>query len=156
VRVALKLDPEVSDVLLVRASFDQAMVNLVVNARDATAEGGSIIIRTKEVTLDEAALSQGALHSGHHVVVEVSDTGHGIAPEHVHQVFDPFFTTKEAGSGTGLGLTTVYAFVRNSGGHVEVESAVGRGTTISLYFPVADGESVPVGSTDDRRYASLS
>jgi eukaryotic-like serine/threonine-protein kinase len=156
VSVALKLDPDVDDVMLVRASFDQAMVNLVVNARDAMPDGGSITIMTKEVTLDENALREGALRAGHHVVVRVTDSGSGISPEHIHQVFDPFFTTKEAGSGTGLGLTTVYAFVRNSGGHVEVESTVGLGTTISLYFPVAESQGVSVGSTDDRRYASLS
>jgi hypothetical protein len=68
----------------------------------------------------------------------VRDTGHGIAPEHIHQVFDPFFTTKSAGNGTGLGLTTVYAFVRNSGGHLEVKSAVGRGTSIVLLFPTPE------------------
>jgi signal transduction histidine kinase len=157
VKVALRVDPDLDDVRLVRASFDQALVNLVVNARDAM-EGGSITIATKQVALDETALSKGALNVGPHVAVEVSDTGHGIAPEHLHQVFDPFFTTKTAGNGTGLGLMTVYAFVRNSGGHVEIASVVGKGTTISLFFPVAHANAADaaVGQLDDRRYASLS
>jgi hypothetical protein len=139
--VISNLDPEVDHVMFARASFDQAMVNLVVNARDAMPEGGSLTITTRDAVLGEAELRQGAPRAGAHVAVHVSDTGQGIRPEHIPQLFDPFFTTKSAGNGTGLGLTTVYAFMRNSGGHIDVTSTVGQGTTISLFFPVVDAHS---------------
>jgi two-component system cell cycle sensor histidine kinase/response regulator CckA len=127
----------------VRSSFDQAMVNLVVNARDAMPGGGNLTITTQGAVLGEDAVRHGAPRPGPHVAVRVSDSGHGIRPEHLHQVFDPFFTTKSAGNGTGLGLTTVYAFIRNSGGHIDVSSVLGRGTTISMYFPEPDDFAPP-------------
>jgi eukaryotic-like serine/threonine-protein kinase len=142
VKIASKLDSELDSVSLVRSSFDQAMVNLVVNARDAMPEGGTVTIVTRATILDETAVKHGASRSGPHLAVDVSDTGQGIKEEHLHQVFDPFFTTKSAGNGTGLGLSTIYAFVRNSGGHVELTSVVGQGTTVSLFFPL--GERAPV------------
>jgi signal transduction histidine kinase len=147
VKVVLDLDPEAEEVMIVRSSFDQAMVNLVVNARDAMPDGGSLTITTRDAVLDEVAMRQGAPRTGPHVAVRVSDTGQGIRPEHISQVFDPFFTTKAVGNGTGLGLTTVYAFMRNSGGHLDVTSAVEQGTTISLFFPAVDASalSVPAG-----------
>jgi two-component system, cell cycle sensor histidine kinase and response regulator CckA len=156
VRVTLRLDPDVSDVLLVRASFDQAMVNLVVNARDAMPKGGNIAIVTRNEVAHSPLTNPGSHGANRYVVVEVMDTGQGIASEHIHQVFDPFFTTKAAGNGTGLGLTTVQAFVRNSGGFVNLFSEVGGGTTISLHFPDADAAEPVVGAKENRGYASLS
>jgi signal transduction histidine kinase/tetratricopeptide (TPR) repeat protein len=147
VQLVLALDPDVSEVKVGRSNFDQAMVNLVVNARDAMPSGGTITITTRDCVLTEDMVRRGAPNTGPHVQVEVTDTGHGISPEHLHQIFDPFFTTKPAGSGTGIGLATVYAFVRDSNGHVEVSSVVGRGTTMSLFFPTAEPERAkPVSS----------
>jgi signal transduction histidine kinase len=142
VKVTLHLDPELDHVFLVRSSFDQAIVNLIVNGRDAMPHGGTLVITTREMVLDEAAVRRGAPGAGAYVAVLVTDTGCGIRPEHVPQVFDPFFTTKAAGNGTGLGLTTVYAFIRNSGGHLDVTSTVGKGTTISLFFPSGEAHAL--------------
>jgi signal transduction histidine kinase len=153
VTVVLKLDPEVGAVTLGESAFDQAMVNLVVNARDAMPTGGTLTIATREAVLGDAAARRGAPSTGPHVHVEVTDTGQGISPEHVRQVFDPFFTTKPAGSGTGIGLTTVYAFVRNTGGHVEVTSTVGRGTTLSMFFPTEEARPVEQASGRARETA---
>jgi len=137
VALRLHLDPEVDVVNIERASFDQALVNLVVNARDAMPTGGEIAIATRTVRLDEAARRHGAPAVGENVVVEISDTGHGVSAEHLPRIFDPFFTTKPAGTGSGIGLTTTYAFVKRSGGHIEVTSSVGLGTTFRLHFPAA-------------------
>jgi signal transduction histidine kinase len=153
VTVVLKLDPEVGAVTLGESAFVQAMVNLVVNARDAMPTGGTLTIATREAVLGDAAARRGAPSTGPHVHVEVTDTGQGISPEHVRQVFDPFFTTKPAGSGTGIGLTTVYAFVRNTGGHVEVTSTVGRGTTLSMFFPTEEARPVEQASGRARETA---
>jgi signal transduction histidine kinase len=138
VRLVMTLDPDTHTVSLERASFDQVLVNLVLNARDAMAAGGTLTIETRNVVLDEAARRRGAPTTGEHIVVEVADTGHGIPPESLARIFDPFFTTKPPGGGTGIGLTTAYAFVKSSGGHIDVASEVGRGTTFRLYFPKAD------------------
>jgi two-component system cell cycle sensor histidine kinase/response regulator CckA len=138
VTLAFELDPDVDMVNLERASFDQVLVNLVVNARDAMLPGGAVTIITRNVVLDEEARRRGAVGVGSHVVVEVSDTGEGIPAENLSRIFDPFFTTKPSGAGTGIGLTTVYAFVKRSGGHIEVSSEVERGTRFSLFFPTSD------------------
>ena len=141
IRLEMALDLTVRMAKGVRTSFEQVMVNLVVNARDAMPEGGSLKITTRNAVLDETALRRGAPKIGEYVAIDVSDTGHGISPELVSRVFDPFFTTKPSGGGTGLGLTTVYAFVKNCGGHIELSSAVGLGTTFSLFLPKADSKS---------------
>jgi signal transduction histidine kinase len=142
--LALQLDPDVELVSVDRASFEHVLVNLVVNGRDAMPSGGTLTIETRNVTLDGAALRRGALRSGDHVLVTVSDTGQGILPENLPRIFDPFFTTKPAGAGTGIGLTTAYAFVKRSDGHIEVSSEIGEGSTFRLYFPtVADALSEP-------------
>jgi signal transduction histidine kinase/CheY-like chemotaxis protein len=123
-------------------SFDQALLNLAVNARDAMPGGGTLRIATRSVVLGSDAVARGAPAEGEYVAVEVSDTGQGIPPEHLGRVFDPFFTTKPAGKGTGLGLTSVYAFVRQCGGHIEVESEVGQGTTFRIYLPKSEHAQV--------------
>jgi two-component system sensor histidine kinase/response regulator len=116
--------------------FEQAILNLVVNARDAMPQGGHLSIGTQRSNLDEGHPSvQNGLRPGAYVRVSVSDTGSGMSPEVQARIFDPFFTTKAIGKGTGLGLAMVYGTVQQSGGMIEVHSQLGRGTTFDLYFP---------------------
>jgi PAS domain S-box-containing protein len=123
--------------------FQSAIVNMAVNARDAMPNGGKLVIETRNMMLDaHHADCQPELKPGEYVQLSISDTGAGIPPEIRDRVFEPFFTTKEKGCGTGLGLAMVYGFVKQSGGHVTIYTEVGRGTTINLYFPCANGASV--------------
>lgn len=113
--------------------FETALLNLVVNARDAMPDGGRISIATSNVTLADQKVA--GLAAGQYVRVSVSDTGSGMPPDVIARAFEPFFTTKEVGKGTGLGLSQVYGFMKQSQGGVYIESAVGQGSTISLYLP---------------------
>lgn len=120
--------------------LESAVLNLVINARDAMPNGGHLVIETAnaELGMAEAAVS-GNSAPGDYVVVSVSDTGEGMSPETSAKVFEPFFTTKPIGQGTGLGLSMIYGFVRQSGGFVELESEEHEGTTVKLYLPRAEG-----------------
>ena len=135
VTVVVGLGNRVQVVQIDRGALEQALVNLTVNARDAMRDGGTLTISTADVELDDESMRRGGPKAGEYVVIDVADTGEGMTPEVVSRVFDPFFTTKPTGGGTGLGLTMVYAFAKNSGGHVVVESEVGRGTLFRLYLP---------------------
>ncbi|MEI7836946.1 MAG: GAF domain-containing protein, partial [Planctomycetota bacterium] len=120
--------------------FQQAMLNLATNARDAMAKGGTLTLETACVTLgEESRQIDPELAEGQYVVVTVSDTGSGMDEATVAKAFEPFFTTKAVGKGTGLGLAMVYGFVKQSGGAVAMQSEPGRGTTVRLYFPPAAG-----------------
>lgn len=116
--------------------LENAILNLAINARDAMPEGGKLTIETTNLTLAEADLRQGeGLQPGSYVVIAVSDTGIGMSQATMEKAFDPFFTTKPIGQGTGLGLSMIYGFAQQSGGHVRIFSELGVGTTIKLYLP---------------------
>ena len=128
------------------ALLETAVLNLALNGRDAMPDGGVLEIATRNVVLDEGAV--GGCPPGSYVTLSVTDTGHGMSPEVRDRIFEPFFTTKEVGKGTGLGLSMVYGFVRQSNGHVTVESTPHRGTTIALFLPKAKQESLPEEEAD--------
>jgi PAS domain S-box-containing protein len=115
--------------------LENAILNLAVNARDAMPRGGQLTIDASNVRIDPAASLPSYVVPGAYVAITVVDTGIGMSPDTAAKVFDPFFTTKEVGKGTGLGLSMVYGFVKQSGGHVEIETGLGAGTTITLYLP---------------------
>jgi signal transduction histidine kinase/ActR/RegA family two-component response regulator len=123
--------------------FGQLVVNLAANARDAMPGGGTISLSTRNVSLAPGEpVADPAMAPGDYVLLEVSDTGAGMTPEVLEHAFEPFFTTKGPGKGTGLGLATVYGIVRQSGGHVGVRSAPGKGATFQIFFPRQDGACV--------------
>jgi len=124
------------------AQFENSILNLAFNARDAMPAGGRLTISLHNAKLGGADAPAGVA-PGDYVLVSVADTGIGIAPERLERVFEPFYTTKEVGRGTGLGLSQVYGFVSQSGGHVRIQSAVSGGTTVLVYLPKAAG--IPIG-----------
>ena len=136
IEVKFALDAKVDPCRIDPAQFQSAVLNLVVNARDATPAGGRIMIQTRSVSLstENGAIELG-LNPGRYVMIAVSDTGSGMTAEVRAQAFDPFFTTKEVGKGSGLGLSQVYGFAKQSGGHVTVESEPGHGTCVRFYLP---------------------
>jgi PAS domain S-box-containing protein len=128
----------------------QVLMNLCVNARDAMPEGGTLTINGSNVQIDASGIPQNPdAAPGPYVVIEVADTGCGISPEIQKKVFEPFYTTKDVGRGTGLGLSTVAAIVRNHGGFINLYSEVGRGTSFKIYFPAIQ-DQVPVVETDGK------
>ena len=140
VRFELDLEPKLRQASIDEARFEAALLNLVVNARDAMPDGGALEISTRNITL--AAGQAGALPAGDYVRVSVADDGEGMSEEVRARVFEPFFTTKEVGKGSGLGLSQVYGFIAQSGGTVTIDTEKGKGTTVNLFLPALD-ESLP-------------
>jgi signal transduction histidine kinase len=133
--------------------LENAILNLALNARDAMPDGGVLTVETSLLELDrDQAATRPGLQPGRYLMVAVSDTGVGMPPELIDKVFDPFFTTKPLGQGTGLGLSMVYGFVRQSGGQVRIHSQVGLGTAVQLYLPTTDArpEATPAPASPTR------
>ena len=133
INFVLKLDPRAPNAVIDAARLESAVLNLVVNARDAMPGGGRIVVETVGVVLAEG--EHAALAAGLWLRLSVTDTGTGMTPETIARAFEPFFTTKEVGKGTGLGLSQVYGFIKQSGGEVTIESTVGEGTSIVIWLP---------------------
>ena len=123
--------------------LENALLNLCINARDAMPEGGSLMIETSNQWIDDRGARERDVPAGQYVTMSVTDTGTGMTPEVIARAFDPFFTTKPVGTGTGLGLSMIYGFARQSGGQVRIYSEVGHGSTMCLYLPrhIGDAES---------------
>jgi CheY-like chemotaxis protein len=132
--------------------LENALLNLCINARDAMPDGGKLTIETGNKWLDQRAARERGMEAGQYVTVTVSDTGTGIDKAILARVFDPFFTTKPMGQGTGLGLSMVYGFARQSNGHVRIYSEVGKGTTVCIYLPRHHGEE----SVDEQDNVAIS
>jgi CheY-like chemotaxis protein len=136
VEVLLHLDPGLDPSRVDQVQFEAAVLNLVVNARDALVDGGAIVVETHNIVLDDSYAGENPeVRPGAYVMVAVSDKGRGIADADMPRVFEPFFTTKDIGKGSGLGLSQVYGFAKESSGHVKIYSEVGVGTTVKLYLP---------------------
>jgi two-component system, cell cycle sensor histidine kinase and response regulator CckA len=142
VQVALELDPRLGRVRANMGQLEQTLMNLLLNARDAMPSGGRVTVQTGNVDLEQSPT--GPLRS---VMARITDTGSGMDAATLSRAFEPYFTTKPPGRGTGLGLATVFAFVSQSGGHVEAASEVGRGSTFTVYLPRHDAADEPAPAT---------
>lgn len=153
IRLAIDLAPKLWPALTDAHQLENAILNLVINARDAMPQGGTLTIATANETFSaNTRFGQEEIEAGSYAVVSVSDTGVGMSAETLAKVFEPFFTTKPIGQGTGLGLSMIYGFAKQTRGHVTIESALGRGTTFRLYLPRVHGSVqsnvvVPVATT---------
>ena len=143
VQLQLDLGRSVSHVLADPAQVEQVLLNLIVNARDAMPSGGTIVVQTQDVTLgaDAPQVVQAGIAPGPFVMLDVTDNGIGMDQATQARIFEPFFTTKETGRGTGLGLSTVYGIIRQTGGAITVESERGKGASFKVYLPAVTGES---------------
>lgn len=153
IELHLDLDPTVGRALIDPTQLEAAIINLVSNARDAMDQGGKVTIATRDLTVAVATRDQPELEPGDYLVVKVADTGIGIPDSVIDKVFDPFFTTKENSRGSGLGLSMVFGFIKQSGGHVSVRSPAGAGTAFSLYLPrspAAEGPAEARPASSDR------
>jgi len=146
VEVHLMLAADASRALIDPCQLKNTIRNLALNARDAMVDGGKLTIETGNAVLDDHYASMnGDVTAGNYVMIAVTDSGHGIPACILDHVFEPFFTTKEVGKGSGLGLSMVYGFVRQSNGHIKIDSEEGRGTTVRIYLPQAVGAAEPAG-----------
>jgi signal transduction histidine kinase len=143
------LGSQLSPVFLDPAQAEAAFINIAINARDAMPQGGTLFIETTEVIRSSEESDQLEIGPGRYVVLSITDTGSGMSPEILARVYEPFFTTKDIGQGTGLGLSTIYGFVKQSGGDVKIYSEPGIGTAVKLYLPTAEDHQVAGKSKDD-------
>ncbi|WP_158809270.1 ATP-binding protein [Beijerinckia sp. L45] len=142
VRMETRLDPDLRHADVDANQLDNAILNIAINARDAMEGRGTLTIAARNVVLDQAFCKRTpGLASGNFVLIAITDTGCGIPAAVLEQVFEPFFTTKPIGQGTGLGLSQVYGFVKQTGGHIEIDSTIGVGTKVEIYLPCAEGQS---------------
>lgn len=143
-------------ILIEKGYFEQVIMNMIVNARDAMPGGGTITLITENCEFKKSKrYDHGVIPAGNYVLMKITDTGVGIAPEIMDHIFDPFFSTKEVGSGTGLGLSTVYGIVKQTGGFIQVDSTVGEGTTFSIYLPHCSAEEALKASLPKQEKAQL-
>jgi signal transduction histidine kinase/CheY-like chemotaxis protein len=148
VEVNMVLAGDAPRALIDPSQLTNAILNLALNSRDAMADGGKLTIETSNVVLDDAyAAMNGDVTTGNYVMVAVTDSGHGIPADILDNVFEPFFTTKDVDKGSGLGLSMVYGFVKQSNGHIKIYSEVGHGTTVRIYMPRAAGFVQPAEAT---------
>jgi PAS domain S-box-containing protein len=151
ISIQLHTAPDLWSVLVDSSQTDTAILNLAVNSRDAMPQGGTLTIETANTHLDSGyAARHLELRPGDYVLLSVTDSGAGIPPEVLERVFEPFFTTKGTGKGTGLGLSMVYGFVKQSSGHIKIDSEVGRGTTVRIYLPRAAAAGAEESDRDQR------
>lgn len=149
IKFEVRLDPKLNAVMIDDTQFEAALLNLVSNARDAMPDGGRLIVRTENVELGQH--QTGKLAPGQYVKVSVSDTGTGMSPDVMTRAVEPFFTTKEIGKGTGMGLSQAYGLAQQSDGDLELVSEVGKGTTVSMYFPALEAASEDETKSDEMR-----
>jgi two-component system, cell cycle sensor histidine kinase and response regulator CckA len=151
IELSVVLYPALATVKVDPGQFEQVVMNLAVNARDAMPSGGSLGIRTRNVRIGHAdAQALPDVPPGPYAELSVSDTGHGMTDEVKAHIFEPFFTTKPVGEGTGLGLAVVHGIVRQSGGYIDVTSEPGRGTTFRVLVPVVEGDAAPTASAHEK------
>jgi len=144
IHIKAELCPDPWPVTVDIGEFETTLLNLAINAQQAMPQGGEIVLRTANVEIDEEfSVRERIVTPGRYVLVTVSDTGMGMTPEVLDQALEPFFTTKDVGEGTGLGLSTVYGFVSQSGGFMDIKSTPGQGTAVELYFPTAAPKCEP-------------
>src|SRR5260370_1557552 len=143
INVEIKLDENLGNVKIDPIQVDHIRINLTAKARDAMPDGGAIAIRTFNWRLSQPNMNQTGLNPGPYACLSFSDSGWGMSQETLSHIFEPFFTTKKAGKGNGLGLSTVYGIVQQSGGQILVRSAPGEGTSFTLYLPRTT-EDVPL------------
>jgi len=150
VHLELALVDDIWPAYIDQTQFQSGLLNLVINARDAMPSGGTLTIRTSNATLNRAQAEKlSEMTAGSYVLIEVIDTGEGMTDEVKAKAIEPFYTTKEIGKGSGLGLSQVYGFVRQSSGQMVIESILGKGTTIKLYFPKLPDVLATPGSPQD-------
>ena len=141
------IEDDLGSLMLDIGQLENSLLNLALNARDAMPKGGRLIIRAREMPLPDSD-GQSGTSSGHYIALSVTDSGTGMPPAVAKRAFEPFFTTKDVNKGSGLGLSMVYGFVKQSGGHVKIDSQLGRGTTVTMWFPQHEPARPPKSASD--------